>query len=390
MLPFLVQLNRGEPVPEQVLAAVREAMATGQLRDGDAFPSERQLAQELRISPSAARTVVERLREGGFLARQHGSGLIVRRIGPSGEAGELSTVADPGPGVGNAAVLAFLADPEHAAPVARIDGLEIRRLIARGGMGLVFEAFDAGLRRSVAVKVLAPAIAASPEARARFLREARAAAAVDHENVLPIHAVGEVGGVPYLVMPLVRGESLQARLDRVGPLPVREILRIGLRTARGLAAAHHRGLVHRDIKPDNVLLESGDEGRVWLADFGLARAVEDRSLTASGIVAGTPQFVSPEQAAGGDLDHRTDLFSLGAVLYTAATGTPPFAADSVVAILRRIADEPAVPPRRLRPDLPEALDALILDLLAKEPGERPADADTVAARLEAIGRSGVP
>src|SRR5262249_3881457 len=164
-------------------------------------------------------------------------------------------------------------------------------VIGGGGMGVVLKAFDENLHRVVAVKVMAPQLAASATARQRFTREARAAAAVTHDHVVTLHAVEEAGGLPYIVMQFVDGQSLQDRLDRSGSLPIREVLRIGMQAAAGLAAAHKQGLIHRDIKPANVLLENGVE-RVKLTDFGLARAVDDASLTQSGVVAGTPQYMS--------------------------------------------------------------------------------------------------
>lgn len=381
MLPFTVHLQRGQPAHEQVLAAVREALAVGQLRDGDAFPSARVLTQELRISPSAAQKVVTRLREQGFLAQQAGSGLIVR-ASPVGRAtGE--TVVDPTRGAPSGGSMAFLGTASGPDAMGRIGEYDVVRLIARGGMGLVFEAFDPGLLRRVAIKVLAPEFAASSDARTRFIREARSIAAVDHENILPIHAVGEAGGYPYIVMPLVEGDSLQARLNRDGRLPATEIVRIGLAVARGLAAAHRRGLVHRDIKPENILLDP-ERNRVWLVDFGLARAVEDHALTRSGVTAGTPHYLSPEQAEGQRVDHRTDLFSLGSALYAMATGRPPFTAETLIAVVRKIIDEPAPSLRDLRPELPTALADLIQTLLAKDPTARPADADELIQLLERI------
>ncbi len=396
MLPFSVQLERGIPAHEQILAAVREAMATGQLRDGDPFPSAREITQELRISPSAAQKVVTTLREEGFLAQQQGSGLIVRA--ESGAAGLSMSAMDPSmmselPTITNpfeakrkeaAAAFPFLSASIEDGAMGRIEGYEVRRLIARGGMGMVFEAFDRALMRTVAVKVLAPEIAASEDARARFLREARAAAAVDHENVLPVHAVGETMGFPYLVMPFVNGVSLQARIRRQGALSIDELLRISTMTARGLAAAHERGLVHRDIKPDNILLEAEPGTRVWIADFGLARAAEDPGLTKTGVLAGTPQYSSPEQVDGRELDHRTDCFSFGAVMYAMATGEGPFQGEALIAVLRKIAEHDPTPPREQRPELPEDLEALIMSLLEKEPDKRPADAKTLVERLEAI------
>src|SRR5262249_15554902 len=156
-----------------------------------------------------------------------------------------------------------------------------------GGMGIVLRAFDEKLHRVVAIKVLAPALAGSGAARQRFVREARAAAAVAHEHVVGIHAVEDGGPVPYLVMQFVEGRTLQEKLARPGPLPLAETLRIGLQVAEGLAAAHKHGLIHRDIKPANILLENGIE-RVKITDFGLARAADDASLTQSGMIAGTP------------------------------------------------------------------------------------------------------
>src|SRR6516164_2777830 len=191
----------------------------------------------------------------------------------------------------------FLTPSQRPDSLGRLDHYEILEVVGRGGMSVVLKGFDEKLRRVVAIKVLAPEMAASGTARQRFTREARAAAAVRHEHVVTIHAVEEAHRPPYLVMQFIDGTSLQAKLDEEGPPGLREILRIGLQTAEGLAAAHRQGLVHRDVKPANILLENGVE-RVKLTDFGLARAVDDASLTQSGAVAGTPQFMSPEQAEG--------------------------------------------------------------------------------------------
>jgi WD40 repeat protein/serine/threonine protein kinase len=247
-------------------------------------------------------------------------------------------------------------------------------------MGIVLRAVDEKLQRVVAVKVLAPQLAASGAARKRFVREARAAAAVTHDNVIAIHAVEDEGLVPYLVMQFVDGETLQEKLDRLGPLSLRETLRIGLQIADGLAAAHRQGLVHRDIKPANILLENGIE-RVKITDFGLARAVDDASLSQSGIIAGTPAFMSPEQASGDPVDHRSDLFSLGSVLYSLCAGHPPFRAATTVATLKRVCEETARPLREVNPDIPQWLDSLIAELHAKNPAERFDSASEVATLL---------
>ena len=254
-------------------------------------------------------------------------------------------------------------------------------VLGRGGFGIVLKAFDPALSRFVAIKVLASELAASAAARNRFAREARAAAAVVHENVVAIHSVDSWNGLPYLVMPYIAGRSLQERVDRDGPLAVKEVLRIGMQTALGLAAAHDQGLVHRDVKPSNILLENGVE-RVKLSDFGLARAVDDASLTQSGVVAGTPQYMSPEQARGEAVDHRSDLFSLGGVMYFMCAGHPPFRADSTPAVLRRVCDERPRPLREINPDVPDWLAEVVERLHAKEAGERFASAAEVAEVLQ--------
>jgi len=262
----------------------------------------------------------------------------------------------------------------------RIGPYEVIERVGRGGMGEVFRAMDAALDRVVAVKILAPAMADNPEARRRFLREARAAAAVCHEHVVTIHAVDDSGDLPYLIMQFVAGMSLQEKLDREGPLGLKEILRIGMQVASGLAAAHAQGLVHRDIKPANILLENGVE-RVKITDFGLARAASDPGLTRSGTIVGTPNYMSPEQARGEAVGPRSDLFSLGGVLYAMATGEPPFAADSAYAVLRRVCDDAPRPIRELNPECPEWLAATIGRLMAKSQEGRFGTAEEVSELL---------
>ena len=219
-----------------------------------------------------------------------------------------------------------LAPTDDDRALGRLGPYEIAGIVGSGGMGIVLKGHDRALDRFVAIKVLAPHLATSGAARKRFLREARAAAAVVHDNVIAIHGVDEFDGLPYLVMPYCRGTTLEKRLRDHGPLELREILRIGLQIARGLAAAHAQGLVHRDVKPANILLDDGVE-RVLLTDFGLARAADDASLTVTGLLAGTPHYMSPEQALGKPVDARSDLFALGAVLFTMATAKPPFRAE---------------------------------------------------------------
>jgi WD40 repeat protein len=259
------------------------------------------------------------------------------------------------------------AKPECLGRFARYD---VHEVLGRGGFGVVLKAFDEELNRFVAIKVLAPPLAASSAARRRFAREARAAAAVSHEHVVAIHAVDTSGTLPYLVMQYVPGVSLQERLDADGPLGIEEILRIGYQAACGLAAAHKQGLIHRDIKPGNILLENCVE-RVKITDFGLARAIDDASLTQSGVLAGTPQYMAPEQAKGEALDHRTDLFSLGSVLYAMCTGgRPPFRAASTMAVLRRVCDDKPRPIRQINAAIPASFAQIIERLLEKDPARR--------------------
>ncbi len=276
--------------------------------------------------------------------------------------------------------LDFLDPADDPAHLGRLGPFVITEVLGRGGMGIVFKGIDVALNRPVAIKVLAPYFASSGAARKRFAREAQAAAAVVHEHVVAIHGVDTWKGLPYLVMSFVNGRSLQERLDAEGPLGVREILRIGMQTASGLAAAHAQGLVHRDVKPANILLENGVE-RVKLTDFGLARTADDASLTQSGVIAGTPQYMAPEQAAGEAVDHRADLFSLGSVLYAMCTGHPPFRADSAMAVLRRICDQQPRPVRSVNPDVPSWLAAVLDKLLAKAPADRFQSAKEVADLL---------
>jgi tRNA A-37 threonylcarbamoyl transferase component Bud32 len=283
--------------------------------------------------------------------------------------------------VENAAVdLSFLAPSSESGSLGRLDHYEILEVIGRGGTGVVLRARDTKLLRIVALKVLAAPLAVSGTARKRFAREARAAAAVRDEHVIDIHAVRDDAPVPYLVMEYIEGCNLETLLRRGGPLEIKEVLRIGMQVARGLAAAHQQGLIHRDVKPANILLENGVQ-RVKLTDFGLARAADDARLTQSGFIAGTPMYMAPEQAAGELIDARADLFSLGSVLYELCTGTPAFRAETTVAVIRRVCDETPRSIRAVNPDVPEPLCRLIERLHAKKPADRPASAQEVADQL---------
>ncbi len=266
--------------------------------------------------------------------------------------------------------------------LGRIGAYDILRIIGRGGMGIVFLARDPSLDRLVAIKVLTPNLALTGSARRRFAREAKAVAAVVHEHVVAIHAVDMTPqGIPYLVMQYVAGRSVQDLIDSGEPPDLCTILRIGMQAAQGLAAAHAQGLIHRDIKPANILLENGVE-RVKITDFGLARAVDDATMTQSGIVAGTPQYMAPEQALGDAIDQRADLFSLGSVLYALCTGCAPFRGNSSIATLKRVCEETPRPIASLNPEIPAWLIHLVERLHVKSPEDRYRSAAEVAGLLE--------
>ncbi|MGA2796453.1 MAG: protein kinase [Thermoguttaceae bacterium] len=308
--------------------------------------------------------------------------------------------------------LEFLSPSDDPTKLGRLGPYEIVKVIGRGGMGIVLKGFDSVLNRYVAIKVLAPQWMHSTAARQRFAREARAAAAVVHEHVIAIYAVDSANKTPYLVMPFIDGISLQERIDRAsatsatgytsanesatgyasanatgyasvnGPLELKEILRIGIQIAAGLTAAHAQGLVHRDIKPANILLENGVE-RVLITDFGLARAVDDASFTRSCFIAGTPEYMAPEQANGEAVDHRIDLFSLGSVMYAMCTGRSPFRRETTMAVLRQICEGTPRAIREINPKIPKWLERIIASLHAKNPAERFQTAGEVA---ELLGR----
>ncbi len=278
-------------------------------------------------------------------------------------------------------IISLLAPSENPQMLGRFGGYEIAGVIGQGGMSVVLKGFDESLNRFVAIKVLAPQLAVRGSARNRFAREAKAAAAVVHDNVVAIHGVSEFDGLPYLIMPYVRGESLQKLIQRTGPLTPLEIVRISHQAASGLSAAHAQGLVHRDVKPANLLLPVGIQ-RVLITDFGLARAVDDSDLTGTGTIAGTPEFMSPEQAMGETIDARSDLFSLGTVIYTMCTGRSPFRASNSFGVLKRIVDDSPRAIREINPSIPEWLETLVSKLHAKNPARRYQSAAELASVLE--------
>jgi YVTN family beta-propeller protein len=270
----------------------------------------------------------------------------------------------------------------------RLAGYQIQALLGRGGMGVVYLAQQERPHRQVALKLLGAQATVGQTFRERFLRESELAAAIDHPNVLPVYDAGETDGVLWIAMRYVDGTDLQARLDRDGPLPPEQALAITGQVAGALDAAHARGLVHRDVKPGNVLLAVEDDAvaHAYLADFGLTRRVGGpRGLTVSGQVLGTIDYVAPEQVEGGKVDGRADQYSLGCMLFECLTGTVPFRRDNELAVLWAHVNDPPPPVGRYRRDLPAALDAAIGRALAKAPADRyPSCAALVAAAQAAL------
>jgi serine/threonine protein kinase len=302
----------------------------------------------------------------------------------------------------------FLDPPDHPDDLGRLPGYRILGELGAGGMGLVFRAHDIEADRPVAIKVILPPRgttepehASAEQARLRFIREARAAAKLSHDHVVPIYYVGKHRETPFVVMPWLQGEPLHARLgDRKRPrLTVGEACRIARETAEGLAAAHEAGLVHRDIKPGNLWLE-GKRARVKILDFGLARSAEDSTLTASGAVMGTPAYMAPEQGSDAKrADHRADLFSLGCVLYEMLAGRRIFDGEAAYQVMgqlvawQALGQRGSLPCADANPDVPRALSDLVERLLAPKPEHRPASANEVAELLrtwEAPGAAALP
>ena len=278
-------------------------------------------------------------------------------------------------------LLQILSPSDDPRAAGRIGPFEITGIIGSGGMGLVLKARDPALDRYVAVKILAPHLAKSQSARKRFAREARAAAAVIHDNVIAIYQVAEWNELPYLVMPYMPDPSLQQRIDDQGRLDLESTLSIGMQVARGLAAAHTQGLVHRDVKPANVLLAKGTE-RAIITDFGLARAADDATLTRIGLLAGTPHYMSPEQARGESVDQKSDLFSLGSLLFAMITGQPPIANELGSETIQRIASGKVPSLSSLSVSVPAWFAKLVDWLHEPQPADRPESAALVALWLE--------
>jgi serine/threonine protein kinase len=281
----------------------------------------------------------------------------------------------------------FLAPPQGPDELGRLGPYLVRKVLGVGAMGVVFEAEDPQLRRPVALKVMKPSLAAFAEYHKRFMREAQLAASIDHDHIVTIYQVSEDGGVPYLAMKLLQGETLEDRLGRIpGGLDPAEVMRIGREVAEGLDAAHKKGLVHRDIKPANIWLEQGRD-RVKILDFGLACGTgDDGRFTQAGAVIGTPAYMSPEQANATDIDARCDLFSLGAVLYRTSTGEMPFGGKDTLSVLSALASKNPPAPHTIVQSLPKEFSDLVMKLLAKDRRKRQQTAREVVTGIETIER----
>ncbi len=270
-----------------------------------------------------------------------------------------------------------------ALPTVLAERYQLDRSLGNGGMGEVFEATDLTLHRSVAVKLLSPSLVQDEPARARFLREARALAQVNSPHVVAVYDAGEDDERPYLVMELVEGTTLERELERAGRLEPRRAVAIAKDIASGLASAHEQGIVHRDVKPSNVFLTPSDAAKV--GDFGIARLERpDATLTLTGQTFGSPPYVAPEQATGGKVDARADLYSLGCVLFQMLAGRRPFSGDDAVSLVYQHVH--TTPPRvdSLHPEVPLALGDLVAGLMAKDPDDRPDSAEEVRRALESV------
>ncbi len=253
----------------------------------------------------------------------------------------------------------------------QIGPYRIAEVLGRGGMGVVYKARDAALERWVALKTLLPALVADTEARQRFLREARSAAALNHPNLAQIYAIGEQGGVPYFAMEFIEGETLAQMLERERRLPPLEAIRLVRQVALGLQEAHHVQLIHRDIKPANLILAR--DGTLKITDFGLAKLAQGAAsvqLTQTGEAIGSPQYMSPEQARGAAVDHRCDIYSLGATFFHLLTGRPPFLGASPMEVAMKHIQEPVPSPRSLVPAVSYPLAGLVQRMLRKRREDR--------------------
>ena len=382
-----------------------EQLVLGQLPLAEAERLAVQLADDSRVAmvaEAASDTLVNSLRNHETTDDSQSAALVERMVQ------RLKPLADPPEQFGETVGVESDGSHSHEPIPEQLEYFRIIKVLGQGGMGTVYLADDTRLGRQVALKTLKRELAANPAAKDRFLREARSAARLHHDHIIPIYYVGEADGTPFLAMPYLEGEPLDARIKRqlpadpttsyyfeklsgeAKPLPIPEAVRIAREVALGLSVAHKQGLIHRDIKPANIWLESSGEpgepatgiSRVKILDFGLARSQHEAAhLTASGAIIGTPAYMAPEQARGKQVDARADLFSLGCVLFEMLTGKRPFKGSDTMATLTSLALDTPPDPDTLNPSCPRELSQLTMQLLAKQPEQRPASAEIVAKRL---------
>jgi serine/threonine protein kinase len=371
----LQQLVQGQLPEEQAIQAEEHLLACSRcagLAEEQFSPLIELLRRAARPGRAPEQERVDRLVEQ-----------LERLAGPPAEGEGASPPVAPSEALADAAEV-LLGPPRAPDEIGRLGPFRVLGLLAEGGMGAVFRAADPGLGREVAIKVIRRR-SGSEEPRQRILREARAIAALDHDNVVPIWHVGEEGGQPFLVMPLLRGESLGARLRSGAPLPLPLVLQVARETANGLAAVHAAGLIHRDLKPDNLWLESRREGlRVRLLDFSLVIGPAEPGQAGYTAVVGTPAYMAPEQAWGGPPDARGDLFSLGCVLYECLAGRRAFEGRTLLAVLWALAHHELRPLHEVAPAVPRPVADLVMRLLARQPDNRPASAAEVVAAVREL------
>jgi len=373
---------------------VLERFLLGQLSRDEAELIERYLEQHPDIASTLAElvkddTLVGSLRASGGQAAADPPELagLMDKLSQLRSPGDEATVGLPNGASGDNEALAGLAPPQAADEIGRLGGYRVLKVLGAGGMGMVYHAEDVHLQRPIALKVMKASVAQNASARERFLREARAAAKLHSDHVVTIHQVGEDKQIVFLAMEFLEGMALDDWLKKGRTPSLTQAARIGRQIALGLADAHACGLIHRDIKPGNIWLDSRHQGRAKLLDFGLARGnAEEIHLTQSGAIVGTPAYMAPEQARGEHVDHRVDLFSLGVVLYRLTTGRLPFRGDNTMSVLTSLAMDTPTAPREINPNIPPRMAALIERLLSKDREQRPATARAVADELAAIER----
>ncbi len=373
-----------ERISQHVETCARCAQTLQSLQGEDTL-AEQVRAEAGRIDKPvdpAVQKLIERLRQREGIRTDETVSIAASAAGP---AGTTQALAHRGSSSGD---LSFLAPAQGPDELGRLGHYRVLQVLGQGGMGMVFLGHDPQLDRAVALKVMLPQLAANESAKQRFLREARAAAKLHSDHIVTIYQVSEDRGVPYLAMEFLEGAPLDQFLKKGRQLSVPQIVRIGREVARGLADAHERSLIHRDIKPGNIWLDRNHSGRAKILDFGLVRAQDDAHVTQSGTILGTPAYMAPEQARGEkNVDGRADLFSLGCVLYRLCCGDLPFRGETTITVLMALATHAPPPPRQLNDNIPQPLSDLIMELIDKDAARRPATARAVIERLSALEKS---